>query len=344
MSNSSQFARRYAGKGGGYISTWEAYFKINNSIQIIDAHFHLNYLTNLKENLENSINTGVLSGIVAGVWLEDTLQNVALTQDKIHSNRLCAVLKEEQSSEGKITHTNIKNNIFLCFLAHGLHPINVHKLWLFPDGTENIDRISKDISLFHDILDEHSHKIWAIGEAGFDLSQEIVKHQNCVGISKAQILELQNIAFEACAKIAEKNQLPLILHLRSTPWDFCMRKLIWAKDLGVKNIMIHCYSGPPEDMKKLADLGVYCSFGGVTTREKAVRNREAFIKCSSRFRMLETDSPDMPPEIPGLEKLTVNEPANLRKIAKILSEYLNISDIELIKMSNENILRFLNIF
>jgi Tat protein secretion system quality control protein TatD with DNase activity len=59
--------------------------------------------------------------------------------------------------------------------------------------------------------------------------------------------------------------------------------------------------------------------------------------------MLETDSPDLPPEIPGVGKLTENEPGNLIEISKILAAYLNKTDIELIQSSNENVFRFLGI-
>lgn len=108
-------------------------------------------------------------------------------------------------------------------------------------------------------------------------------------------------------------------------------------------MMIHCYSGPSQELKLMSQLSIYCSFGGVPTWKKAVNNKLSFIKCNSNYRILETDSPDLPPEIPGVDKLKVNEPGNLRKIVEILAPFLNIEEKKLIKSSNENILKFLGI-
>jgi TatD DNase family protein len=298
-------------------------------------------LKDLNTVLNNAMGSQVFAGISAGVWNQDTLQNISISKDPCYNSVLNFIEKNNTHVEEK-DHFKIDPNKFSCFLAHGLHPMNVHENWLNEGGTEDVTQIGKDISLFHEILSDNRNYIWAIGETGFDLSNEVMQNNKCKGISKAQLFELQNIAFETCIHSALKYELPVILHLRA-PWDLCLQKIKWAKKLGLKNIMIHCYSGPAQDMKIMSDLSIYCSFGGVPTWEKAVNNRNAFLKCHPHFRMLETDSPDLPPEIPGIGKLKINEPANLKQIIKILAPYLNISEPELIKTSNENILKFLGI-
>ncbi|APJ03325.1 hypothetical protein AXG55_05165 [Silvanigrella aquatica] len=283
----------------------------------------------------------MFAGIAAGVWNADTLQNIQYYQDS-NLNSILEFLKKDQIKLAKNNSYQLNSNKFSCFLAHGLHPIKVHENWLRDDGSEDVEKIGNDIAQFHEILLNNRDLIWAIGETGFDLSNEVIQHKKCKGISKTQLFELQNIAFETCINSAIKHDLPVILHLRA-PWDLCIQKLKWAKKMGLKNMMIHCYSGPAEDMNLMSELSIYCSFGGVPTWEKAVHNRNAFIKCQSNLRMLETDSPDLPPEIPGIGRLKSNEPANLRQIIKILAPYLEISDEELISTSNENILKFLGI-
>lgn len=291
--------------------------------------------------LKNAIDSQVFAGIAAGVWNQDTLQNLSIAKDP-HLNSILNFLEKSNIYAEEKTDFQINLNKFSCFLAHGLHPMRVHEHWLNEDGSENVEKIGRDISLFHEILLENRNYIWAIGETGFDLSYDVMQNKKCKGISKTQIFELQNIAFETCIYSALKHKLPIILHLRAS-WDLCLKKIKWAKKLGLKNIMIHCYSGPAQDMKIMSDLSVYCSFGGVPTWKKAVNNRNAFLKCHPHFRLLETDSPDLPPEIPGVGKLEINEPANLKQIIKILAPYVNMSEAELIKSSNENILKFLGI-
>ena len=218
----------------------------------------------------------------------------------------------------------------------------VHENWISNNGIINHVEIEKDINLFHEILARHLNIIYAIGETGFDLSKEILNHPKCKFSTKKNLIDIQSIAFETCINAAIKYDLPIILHLRA-PWQLCMQKIRWAKNEGIKNIMIHCYSGSAEELKNLSKLSVYCSFGGVPTWKKSIKNRNAFVKCDPLLRLLETDSPDLPPEIPNFEKLIENEPGNLKEIAQILAPYLNISDIELIKSSNENTLRFLGL-
>nr|WP_272914812.1 TatD family hydrolase [Silvanigrella paludirubra] len=304
---------------------------------VLDSHFHLNYLNSLKLTLEKAIKKNVVTGIVAGVWNEDTLENLSFSMDPNLNSILCFLSKE----------MDIKNsfdlNKFSCFLSHGLHPMYVHEKWILENGKLNNEKISNDLSEFNQILLNNKNKIWAIGETGFDLSNDILKHKNCNSLTKQNLIEIQNIAFENCIQAAINYKLPVILHLRA-PWNLCIQKIKWAKNQGVNNMMIHCYSGPAEELKILSKLSIYCSFGAVPTWQKATKNRDAFLKCDPLFRMLETDSPDLPPEIPGVGKLTENEPANLIEISKILAAHLNKTDIELIKSSNENAFRFLGIF
>lgn len=294
-------------------------------------------MDNLNVVLENSIRQNVVAGIVAGVWNEDTLQNLSFSTDSQFNSNLDFILKNNKQTK------NINLKKFSCFLSHGLHPMYVHEKWLLPNGSQNKEKIQQDISFFHEILTENLNHIWAIGETGFDLSNTVLEHKNCVHLSKSDIIEIQNRAFEECIYTAIKYNFPVILHLRA-PWSLCIQKIKWAKKEGVKNMMIHCYSGPSQELKTLTKLSIYCSFGGVPTWQKAVKNRESFIKCDPLLRMLETDSPDLPPEIPGKGKLAINEPGNLKEIVKILAPHLNISEAELIKSSNKNTLKFLGIF
>ncbi|WP_281349643.1 TatD family hydrolase [Fluviispira multicolorata] len=302
----------------------------------MDAHFHLNYLTDIKASLSSALNSSVKSGIVAGIWNNDTLENLSFIENPDLHNLI--FFKKEKANINLI-----QENHFVCFLAHGLHPIYVHEKWLNLDGTCNNDLIQTDIKNFKEILYKNINYIWAIGETGFDLSKEILQSEKCKNLTKQDIILLQNIAFEVCVQAAIQYSLPLILHLRGN-WNLCLQKIKWAKKSGVKKIMVHCFSGPAEDMKVLSHLSIYCSFGGVPTWKKAIKNRNAFLQCDPNFLMLETDSPDLPPEISDIDKLQKNEPKYLKNIAEILAKYSNTELDYFIKNSNKNILTFLGVF
>ncbi|BBH52613.1 TatD family hydrolase [Fluviispira sanaruensis] len=335
MSSDFGNAQRYFCSGGRSIFTWENFYKINNPY-LIDAHFHLNYLKDIPRSIEQALKSSVKSGVVAGVWNNDTLEHLALKDNKSLEN--IKFLKKDLQQLN-----SIKDDEFICFLAHGLHPMSVHEKWLNADGSCHNESIQSDIQQFKDILYKNLNYIWAIGETGFDLSKDILQSEKCKNLSKQDIIFLQNIAFEVCVQAAIQYNLPLILHLRGS-WSLCINKIKWAKNKGVKKIMVHCFSGPAEDMKTLARLSIYCSFGGVPTWEKAVKNRNAFLQCDPNFLMLETDSPDLPPELPDQAKLENNEPKYLKNIAEILAKYANTDLDYFIKNSNKNILNFLGVF
>ncbi len=278
-------------------------------------------------------------GVIAGVWNEDTLQNISILTSPELSNLLELLNRESFHKPNYF----FQENKFSCFLSHGLHPMQVHVKWRDQNAKEDLKLISSDFLLFEKLLTNHLSSIWAIGETGFDLSKEVLQHKNCKGLTKSHILEFQNIAYEFLVRCAVKYNLPLILHLRA-PWDFCYERIKWACEQGVQKIMIHCYSGSAEELKKLASLSIFFSFGGVPTWKNASKNREAFMQCPAHLRLLETDSPDLPPEIPHLGKLQFNEPARLKDIVHILAKYLNQSEAELISQTNANILKFLGIY
>lgn len=298
----------------------------------------MNYLPNLKQTILNSIHSKVKVGVAAGVWNEDTLENIAILTNSDFNDILEFLNRENYLN----SNFQISSNKFSCFLTHGLHPMHIHEKWLNTDGNENIKQITKDFELFNTILKNHLSNIWAIGEAGFDLSKDVMQDTKCKGLAKKQILELQNIAYEYLVECAVKYNLPLILHLRA-PWQYCYERIQWALGKGVQKIMIHCYSGSVEELKKLSKHSIFFSFGGVPTWKHALKNREAFIQCPAHLRLLETDSPDLPPELPELGKLPYNEPAMLSNIANILAKYVDLSPNELIDQTNKNILKFLGI-
>lgn len=298
---------------------------------LIDSHFHINRLTNYKEKIFRALENGVCAGLVAGVWNEDTLDIIQsyFDKDKIIFHR-----------RPTFSLNDLQLNKFSCFLAHGLHPAFIHINWLLEDGLLNEGKMGKDIELFKKILDENQEHIWAIGETGFDLSRDIIQHPSSVRQTKEQILKLQTIAFDVCVEQAIAYDLPLIVHTRNA-WKFTLSKLKEARKKGLKNIMIHCYSGSAEELKELEKLKIYCSFGGVTTWKKASKVKGAFVSCKENLRLLETDSPDLSPEFLDGTRLSENEPSTLNFIAKVCASYLNCSMETLVQQININFVNFL---
>ena len=121
-------------------------------------------------------------------------------------------------------------------------------------------------------------KLIAIGETGLDY------HFN-------YSVELQKKYFLEQIKLANKYELPIIIHSRESQEDVYK---ILKENVVKKAGIMHCYSGTPEMSKKFIEMGYYLGVGGPVTRYKDV---EETVRITSIDKIvIETDSPVLPPE------------------------------------------------
>lgn len=308
---------------------------------MLDAHFHLNHfpLPEIAPLLCAARERGILGGVVAGVWLEDTIQNVSWVTQR-PAPGLVIFSKRHVVAEFACVQNNPKT--FGVFLGHGLHPTLIHKNWLMPLGQRNEEVILKNLREFQILHDLHAEFIWAIGETGFDLSQEVRQHPHCVGLSKEELIALQMVAFDASLELAVRTQKPLIVHSRGA-WDVTLHAIRRAIVSGVPAVMIHCYGGPAQDLGKLADWGVFASFGGVVTWPKAHKVHAALRACDARYLLIETDAPDLPPEYKNGQRPIQNTPVELAFICQSIAEMRGIEATAIASQSCVNLLRFLGL-
>lgn len=159
-------------------------------------------------------------------------------------------------------------------------------------------------------------RLVAIGEIGLDY---YYTKEN-----KEKQIEL----FEKQLKLAEKENLPVIVHSREATLD----TINSLKKFNVKGV-IHCFSGSLETAKQYLDMGFYIGVGGVMTFKNA-KIKEVIKEIPLDRILLETDSPYLAPE-PFRGK--TNEPKYIKTIAEYLSELKNI-DISLVsKQTEENV-------
>ena len=124
-------------------------------------------------------------------------------------------------------------------------------------------------------------KVRAIGEIGLDYHW-----------AENPPRELQQQAFHAQLELAEKLDLPVIVHDRDAHHDCLDIVRAHPNVTGV----YHCYSGGVEDAKILMKLGWMISFTGSITFKNARRALEVIDLLPLDRMMIETDSPYMSPE------------------------------------------------
>ena len=122
-------------------------------------------------------------------------------------------------------------------------------------------------------------KVKAIGEIGLDYYWKEVPH------------DLQKEVFRAQLALAEKLDLPVIVHDREAHADCLAIVKEFPKVRGV----FHCYSGSAEDAKTLVKLGWHLSFTGTITFKNARKAPEVIAAVPMERIMVETDAPYMAP-------------------------------------------------
>lgn len=200
------------------------------------------------------------------------------------------------------------------YCALGVHPHSASE-W----GAEAATEIEQHLQ---------SPKVVAVGEIGLDYYYDYSPR------------EAQIRAFEAQIALAQKHQLPIIVHTRESDED------VWSvisnafATLGPDRPrgQLHCFSGTTESMKRAVDIGFYVSFTGNITFKKSTLD-EVVREAPLERILLETDSPYLAPA-PYRGKR--NTPEYLRLVAEKIAEIRKIDIQEVMHHTTQNALRLFN--
>lgn len=169
-----------------------------------------------------------------------------------------------------------------------------------------------------------AQKIVALGEIGLDYYWD-TEHKE----KQAYILEKQ-------LKMAEKHDLPVIIHDREAHGDCFDAICRHPKVQGV----FHSYSGSAEMAKDLVRRGWYISFSGVATFKNAPKVREAIAIVPNDRILIETDAPYLAP-VPHRGKM--NHSGYMLHTAEAVAAVKGIDTDTAIRMTAENAKRLFKI-
>ena len=241
---------------------------------IFDTHCHYN-LEPLSENWQThwqeANQAGVLASLIVGTSLETS--QLAVTQ---------ATSNPYQNTQ--------------LYASAGIHPNEWHR-----SGITNISETIKELDQF---IFKHQKEIIALGETGLDYLRLAGSDEE-----KAAQITIQKEAFTAQLALADKYQLPIILHVRDqeipeepTPgnayWDALalFEKYQQAHGKNALKPILHCLSGPKAYVEAFLGYGAYASLAGNVTYPSAQAIRELVGLIPSTKLLLETDAPFLPPQ------------------------------------------------
>ena len=236
----------------------------------------------------------------------------------------CHIYNSEMENAEEIIKEAQKNNIILILNGTDLES-NEEALKLSEDYENVYAALGYFYTLADEITDEDillldnqlkKDKVLAVGEIGLDYYKG---KEN-----KDKQIEL----FEKMLTLAEKHNLPVIVHSRKAMQD--------TYDILKKHNVVgsmHSYQGSVEMAKKFIKLGFYIGIGGTVTHTNNKKTRKMLNEIGIEHILLETDSPYLPPEEKRGED---NTPLNLKYIIKKIAEELDIEESEVIEITAEN--------
>lgn len=130
--------------------------------------------------------------------------------------------------------------------------------------------------------------------------------------------------FDAQLDLAQKYQLPVVLHVRRSQ-DAILKAL---RRRNIPSGIAHAFNGSFQQAEQFIGLGFKLGFGGAATYERALQIRRLLKELPVDSLVTETDAPDIPPAWLKEEGLVFNEPAFIPRIAKELASIRGISESE----------------
>jgi TatD DNase family protein len=123
-------------------------------------------------------------------------------------------------------------------------------------------------------------EVVAIGETGLDRYRDHTTP------------EQQDPVFRAQIDLARRLDLTLVIHCRDA-WPACLAVL--DEEGAPERVVMHCFSGDLEVVRRCADAGWFLSFAGNVTFRNAQDLRDAAAAAPVELLLTETDSPYLTP-------------------------------------------------
>jgi TatD DNase family protein len=237
----------------------------------------------------------------------DSLVEDAKTADVI------ALVSNAMDYESGIMALKLKEkNPDLIHVALGIHPWNVN---ILKEGEiEQVQNL---------IIEQHQKKnVVAIGEIGLDCKYEA-------------IWENQLAVFDKMLRLAEKLELPVIIHSRGTT-AFIVDMLPSYK---LKRVLLHWFSHPMPALQTAMDLGYFITEGPPVVYSNGIR--EVVANTPLTNLLTETDGPVLFRKSPFNGQMT--QPSFIREVVNAIAEVKQKKPQEVSEQIIENFENFFNI-
>jgi len=140
--------------------------------------------------------------------------------------------------------------------------------------------------------------------------------------------------FEPQLQLAVELNRPVVIHCREAT-DDCLAVMRTYPSV---RAVFHCFTGSPDEARKILDAGYLLGFTGAVTFKKNDALREAVALTPADRMLVETDAPYLTPEPHRSQK--TNEPAMVVHVAATVARAKGMTAEELDRVTTANAARF----
>lgn len=209
-------------------------------------------------------------------------------------------------------------NFGLCFGLHPYYVADIFKSGLITKVEDSLDQLSQILPL-----------AIALGEAGLDFREKVL---GTIAVEKAMAFQIE--AFENQIQLAHAFKKPLVLHIVRAHEKAIEVLRMWKQEKAYSGL-VHAFTGSFETAQLYIELGFLISVGTAVTFAKNHKLHKCVQRLPIESFVIETDSPDQPPE--GQQGL--NLPENLIKVAEKIAELRGLSAEKVLEITTDNFKR-----
>jgi TatD DNase family protein len=182
----------------------------------------------------------------------------------------------------------------------------------------DVAKLTPDWWATHERLARHP-RVVAIGETGLDYYYDHSPRDQ------------QQEAFARFIALAREVGKPVVCHIRDAHDD--ARAILKRTGALERAVVIHCFTGTPDDARAYVELGCYVSFSGIVTYKTAQPLRDSVPLVPRDRLLIETDCPYLAP-IPKRGKR--NEPGFVVHTAEVVARAAGLAPDELAELTYAN--------
>lgn len=224
--------------------------------------------------------------------------------------------------------------------------VNVNKMIVIGFDRKTIERamkLAEDYPFIYAVIGWHPVDAIDCTDEDLQWIEELSANEKVVGLGEMGLdyywdkspKEVQQALFRKQIRLAQKVNLPIIIHNREATED--VLRILKEEEAHLTGGIMHCFGGSVETAKQCIDMNFMISLGGPVTFKNAKKPKEVATEIPLKHLLIETDAPYLAPH-PHRGKR--NEPSLVPLVAEEIARLKGIPIEEVAEATTKNAERF----